>query len=107
MIYLIFFKTYILLIVASVVVAALAAIPGAIILKKLGLSKYWGLLLFLILVAAPFIAVPVASYLTALFVTSPSAPTVVGVLKLIEWTPCLIFLWVIALRGAPKDAARA
>lgn len=96
--------TYILLIVAFMVAAALAAIPAAMILMKLGLSKYWALLLFLILITTPFIPGYVVNYLPASVVTSLPLPVLGGVLKVIEWAPGLIFLWVIALRPAPKDA---
>ena len=40
--------TYGLLVAAFMVAAALAAIPAALILRKLGLSQYWALLVFAI-----------------------------------------------------------
>lgn len=97
--------TYILLIVAFMVAASLAAIPAAMILKKLGLSIYWALLVFAILCATPFIPGYVVNFLPASFVTALPLPVLGGVLKVIEWAPGLIFLWFIALYRVPKKKA--
>ena len=99
--------TYVLLIAAFMVAASLAAIPVAMILKKLGLSMYWAALLFLILVATPFLPGYVVNYLPASVVTAMPLPVLGGILKIIEWAPALIFLWVVALRPAPKARKKA
>jgi len=99
--------TTIILIAAFVIAACLAAIPVAIILKKLGFSESWAGLLFLLLIAAPFIPGYVVGFIPASTMTSVPLPVLGGILKIVEWTPGLVFLWVFALRRAPKDASRA
>lgn len=99
--------TTIILVATFVFVAALAAIPVAIILKKLGFSERWAGLLFVILILAPFVPGYVAGFIPASTMNALSIPVLGGIYKVIEWMPALIFLWVFALRRAPKDASRA
>jgi hypothetical protein len=97
--------TYGLLVAAFMVAAALAAVPAALILRKLGISHYWALLVFAILCTTPFIPGYVVNYLPATFVTSLPLPVLGGILKVIEWAPGLIFLWAVALYRVPKKRA--
>src|SRR5262245_7969091 len=97
--------TYMILGITFIIAAALAAIPVAMILGRLGFSENWAGLLFLLLLGAPFIPGLVYQILPASFVTALPVAGLGGVLKLIEWTPALIFLWVFALRKSPKGAA--
>ena len=96
--------TMILLLAAFVIAALLAAIPVAIILKKLGFSEAWAGVLFLLLVAAPFIPGYVAGFIPTSTLMSLPIPVLGGILKIVEWTPALVFLWIFALRSAPKEA---
>ena len=97
--------TYLILIGTFVIAAALAAIPAAIILGRLGFSEGWAALLFVLLVAAPFIPGTVAGLLPQSVLAFLPLPALGGVLKLVEWTPALIFLWVFALRPSPRKAS--
>ncbi len=97
--------TMIILVAAFVIAASLAAIPVAIILKKLGFSEAWAGLLFLLLIAAPFIPGYVAGFIPTATMTSLPIPVLGGILKIVEWTPALIFLWVFALRRAPREVS--
>ena len=87
------------------VAAALAAIPAAMIFKKIGLSVYWAVAVFLILSLAPFMPGYIVNYLPSSLVANLPLPILGGLLKVIEWAPGLIFLWVIALRPTPKKRA--
>ena len=93
--------TNMILIAAFVVAAALAAIPVALILGRIGFSESWAGLLFVLLVVAPFIPGWIYPLLPAALKALPVAG-LGGFMKLIEWTPALIFLWVFALRKSPK-----
>ena len=97
--------TYFILIGTFVIAAALAAIPAAMILKRLGFSEGWAGLLFLLLVAAPFIPGTVAGLLPQSVLATLPLPALGGVLKLVEWTPALIFLWYFALRPSQRKTA--
>jgi hypothetical protein len=99
--------TYLILIATFIIAAALACIPVAIILGRLGFSEAWAGLLFIVLVAAPFIPGYLIGLLPVSVLNSMSIPALGGVLKIVEWTPALVFLWVFALRKTPKDAARS
>jgi hypothetical protein len=89
------------------VAAALAAIPAAMICKRIGLSVYWAIGAFLILTIAPFTPNFVVTYLPSSLVANLPLPVLGGLLKVIEWLPGLIFLWVVALRALPKARKRA
>jgi hypothetical protein len=97
--------TYLILIGTFVIAAALASIPAAIILQRLGFSEGWAGLLFMLLVAAPFIPGTVAGLLPQSVLASLPLPALGGVLKIVEWAPALIFLWCFALRPSPRKAA--
>ena len=97
--------TYFMLIGTFVIVAALAAIPAATILKRLGFSEGWAALLFLLLVVAPFIPGTVVGLLPQSVLAMLPLPALGGLLKLVEWTPVLIFLWYFALRPSPRNTA--
>jgi hypothetical protein len=97
--------TYLILIATFVIAATLAAIPAAIVLGRLGFSEGWAGLLFVVLVAAPFIPGTVAGLLPPSVLASLPLPALGGVLKLVEWTPALIFLWYFALRPSPRKAS--
>ena len=97
--------TYLILIAAFVIAATLAAIPAAIVLGRLGFSEGWAGLLFVLLVAAPFIPGTVAGLLPQSVLASLPLPALGGVLKIVEWTPALTFLWFFALRPSPRKAA--
>jgi hypothetical protein len=96
---------YLILIATFVITAALAAIPAAIILGRLGFSEGWAALLFVLLVAAPFIPGTVVGFLPQSLLAALPLPALGGLLKIIEWTPALIFLWVFALRPSPRKAS--
>jgi hypothetical protein len=96
--------TYLILIGTFAIAAALAAIPAAIILGRLGFSEGWAGLLFVLLVAAPFIPGTVAGLLPQSVLAFLPLPALGGVLKLVEWAPVLIFLWCFALRSSPRKA---
>jgi hypothetical protein len=97
--------TYLFLFATFIIAAALACIPVAMILKRLGFSEGWAGLLFVILLGAPFIPGTVMGLLPTALVASLPIAALGGLLKLIEWAPALIFLWVFALRRSPKDVA--
>ena len=96
--------TYLILLATFIVAAALACSPVAIILGRLGFSEGWAGLLFVLLVAAPFIPGYLMGLLPASVIGSMSLPALGGILKIVEWTPALVFIWVFALRKSPKGA---
>ncbi len=98
--------SFLMLLGAFIVAAALASIPVAIILKRLGFSEGWAGLLFMLLIAAPFIPGTVIGLLPTAIVATLPLPALGGVLKIVEWAPALIFLWYFALRRAPGSTAR-
>jgi len=95
--------------VASTIGALIAVVPCVLILRRLGFSAAWAVVLLILVALSP--AIP--WLITALVAPSPAIAKIlpfnigvnVAVLKLMEWLPFLLLLWYFALSSWPKAAS--
>ncbi len=98
---------YFIFLAGFAIAAALAAVPAGMLLGKLGFSPLWGAVIFVLLIAVPFLPAMVVAAFPAVMLNSSNIALVGVGLKILEWTPVLALLWYFALTAYGERTGKA
>jgi hypothetical protein len=98
---------YFIFIAGFALAAALAAIPASMLLRRLGFSPWWGVVIFLLLISVPFLPAMIVATVPELVLSSSNIAFIGVGLKIVEWAPALVLIWYFALTARSGGTRRS